>query len=262
MIFTLKGCLHAPDVPLNLLSVGALNERRMTVMFNSSGDPTILSFPPTDPVLPNFSMLAVVIHHLSFLKLDFIYPSTNMQFSAFQAPTFPKTKITPSLWHCRFGHLGMDATQEALTKNYALAIEYTGSFAQEHCVACIIGKSPQHSYSHNGRRASKIGELLHMDLCGPYPVQTPDGKLFFYAILDDFSNWGFTYLIRRKSDVFTHFCNTEAFLLQSYWTQVIAVRIDGALELCKGSLGAHFTQQGIVVQQTAPYAHQQAGKIE
>jgi hypothetical protein len=27
-------------------------------------------------------------------------------------------------------------------------------------------------------------------------------------------------------------------------------------------LGDHFTKQGIVVQQTAPYAHQQAGKIE
>ena len=127
---------------------------------------------------------------------------------------------------------------------------------------CIIGKSPQHSYSHNGHRVSKIGELLYMDLCRPYPVQTPDGKLFFYAILDDFLNWGFTYLIHCKSDVFIHFCNTEAFLLWLYGTQVITVHIDGALELCKGSLGAHFAQQGIVVQQTAPYAHQQAGKIE
>jgi hypothetical protein len=50
------------------------------------------------------------------------------------------------------------------------------TFILEHCMACIISKSPQHSYSHHGHRASAVGELLHMDLCRPYPVQTPDGK--------------------------------------------------------------------------------------
>jgi hypothetical protein len=42
----------------------------------------------------------------------------------------------------------------------------------------------------------------------------------------------------------------------------MTVRIDGALELCKGLLAVHFTKQGIVLQQTVPYAHQQNGKIE
>jgi hypothetical protein len=32
--------------------------------------------------------------------------------------------------------------------------------------------------------------------------------------------------------------------------------------LLRGDMAAHFTKNGIVVQQTAPYAHQQAGKIE
>ena len=260
--FTLRSCLHAPDAPINLLSVGALNERGMTVTFNTLGAPTILSYPPSDPILPGFSLSAEVIRRLSFLNLDFVYPSTSSPPSAFPALTFPKTKYTSTLWHRRFGHLGMDATREALTKHYAVGIQYTGPFTQEHCIACIIGKSPQHSYSHNGHRASKVAELLHMDLCGPYPTQTPDGKRYFYTILDDFSNWGFTYLLCLKSDVFTHFSNTEAFLLRSYGTHVITVRTDGALELCKGELGDHFVNQGIVVQQTAPYAHQQAGKIE
>ena len=85
-------------------------------------------------------MLAVVIHRLSFLKLDFVYPPTTSQYIAFQALTFPKTKFTLSLWHCRFGHLGMDATREALMKNYALGVDYTGSFTWEHCIACIIEK--------------------------------------------------------------------------------------------------------------------------
>ena len=101
-----------------------------------------------------------------------------------------------------------------------------------------------------------------MDICGPYPTQTPDGKRYFYVILNNFSNWGFTYLLRLKSNVFSHFSNTEAFLLRSYGTDIITVQMDGASEFCKGDLGNHFAKQGIVVQQTAPYAHQQARKIE
>jgi hypothetical protein len=33
VLFTLRGCLYAPDAPINLISVGALNESRLTVMF-------------------------------------------------------------------------------------------------------------------------------------------------------------------------------------------------------------------------------------
>ena len=101
-----------------------------------------------------------------------------------------------------------------------------------------------------------------MELCGPYSTLTPDCKQFFFAILDDHSNWGFTHLLCLKSEAFPSYCKTEAFLLFSFGTLIITVRLDGALELCKGILGDHFAKQGIVVQQTAPYAHQQAGKIE
>ena len=43
---------------------------------------------------------------------------------------------------------------------------------------------------------------------------------------------------------------------------VITVRVDGALELSEGVMGAHLCQRGIFVQVTAPYAHQQNGKAK
>jgi hypothetical protein len=156
----------------------------------------------------------------------------------------------------------MEATREALTKEYATGIQLYGPVLQEHCVACIVGKSPQHSYSHNGNRASKVGELIHMDMCGPYPVQTPDGKTYFFVMLDDKSNFGVTDLLKLRNEAYSSYCQTETILLWSYDAKVINVRVDGALELTKGSLGAHFVKQGIVVQKTASYAHQQNGKIK
>ncbi|KAF8804217.1 hypothetical protein BYT27DRAFT_7259650 [Phlegmacium glaucopus] len=58
--FTLQGCLHAPEAPINLLSVGAMNERGIIITFHPNS-PTTLLFPHNDPVLPNFSFSATVI---------------------------------------------------------------------------------------------------------------------------------------------------------------------------------------------------------
>ena len=260
--FTLRGCLHAPDAPINLLSVGALTEAGLTISFTPN-TPTLISYPLSDPDLPGFSISATVVRRLSLLCLDFVPPPAVSPIpQAYPAFTFPKTLHNSTLWHRRFGHLGMDATREVLTKDYATGIQYTGPFVHDQCVACIVGKSPQHSYSHNGRRASKVGELIHMDMCGPYPVKTPDGKQHFFVILDDSSNFGVTDLLRARNDAYSSYCRTENYFLRSFDAKVITVRVDGALELTKGSLGAHFEKQGIVVQRTAAYAHQQNGKIE
>jgi len=262
ILFTLRNCLHAPDAPVNLISVGALNEQGLAVTFNP-GASTELSLPLDDPDLPGFTFHATVIRRLSLLHCDFVLPGDDLlKPSAFPAISFPNILPSPSLWHRRFGHLGKDATRAALTQDYVRGAVFKGSFVHENCIACIIGKSPQHSYAHNGRRASQIGELLHMDLCGPYPTQGPHGENHFYVILDDCSNVGFTFCLRKKSDAFAHYERTEAFLERSTGCKIKAVRVDGALELTAGKMGTHLASRGIAIQKTAPYAHPQAGKIE
>ena len=76
------------------------------------------------------------------------------------------------------------------------------------------------------------------------------------------SNFGFVHLLCLKSEAFLAYCRTEAFIRHSCGKLVVNVRVNGALELTKGDMAKHFAKQGIVVQQTAAYAHQQAGKIE
>jgi len=261
VLFTLHGCLHAPDAPINLLSVGSLVKRGMSALFTPGGI-TRVSFPSNHPNLPDFSFSATVQNRLSFLKLDFVPPSVPFPLTALPALTFPWVKLDSALWHRRFGHIGMDATRAMLMKDYVTGVEFEGPFIHDHCVACIIGKSPQHSYSHNGHRATRIGELLHMDLCGPYPVQAPGGKVHFFNILDDHSNFGFTFGLWKKSDAFPHYLTTESFIERSNGVLITTVRLDGALELTAGAMSDHFASKGIVVQKTAPHAHSQNGKSE
>jgi len=254
VIFTLKGCLYAPSAPINLLSVGALAERGMSTLFSPGGH-TKIFFPKDHPRLPDFSFSATVINRLSFLRLVFLPPELPTVPTAMPAlliphspaGSFPRVKLDSMLWHRRFGHIGMEATKATLTKDYAKGIQFEGPFVHDHCIPCLVGKSPQRSYSYQGNRASKIGELLHMDLCGPFPVQAPHGEKYFFNILDDKSNWEFTCGLRLKSDAFSHYLKTEAFLERSSAAVVLTVRCGGELELTVGKMGAHFTSKGITL---------------
>ena len=273
VIFTLRGCLYAPSAPINLLSVGALAECGMSCTF-SPGGITKVSYPEDHPRLPGLTLVATVVNRLSFLNLVFIppdpiitptVPATALPAIAepsLPAYSFPRIKLDSTLWHRRFGHIGMDATRATLMKNYVKGVQFDGPFIQDHCIPCLVGKSPQRSYTFHGHRATKIGELLHMDLCGPFPVQAPRGEKYFFNILDDNTNWGFTFGLRLKSDAFQSYLAAEAFLERSNATVVLAVRCGGELELMAGQMGAHFTSKGITLQRTVPYAHQQNGKSE
>ena len=135
VVFILKDCLHAPDAPINLISVGALTEKGATLTF--APEQTTISFSPSHPLLPDFSFAAFPFRRLSFLNCDFVSPPAPMlpptplpaAPSLLDLPdsalltVFPPLTLTPALWHRRFGHLGQAATRAALTKDYATGLE-------------------------------------------------------------------------------------------------------------------------------------------
>ena len=60
ILFMLQNCLHVPDAPVSLISVGALNEQGLVVTFNP-GASMELSLPLDDPDLTGFTFHATVI---------------------------------------------------------------------------------------------------------------------------------------------------------------------------------------------------------
>jgi hypothetical protein len=139
VVFVLKDCLHAPNVPINLLLIGALMEKNLDIFFVK--DCTVLTFPTLHPALSGLLFKAVVLHRLSFLNCDFVLPLVapspslpdpvsplhNLSDCAFTM-LFPWAPLTSKLWHCHLGHPGMEATHAVLTKDYATGIEHTGTF--------------------------------------------------------------------------------------------------------------------------------------
>ena len=260
---TPQNCLHAPDVPVNLFSVGELQENGFRIHFEpgTNSPYTHIIFPTSHATLPNFSLKAEFIHRLSFISCDFGL-AVSMSAVAPGNDCFPKIPPTPSLWHRHLCHPHIDVTRAVLTKNYVSGVKFSGTFEQDKCMPCLIGKSPQQPYSHHGHRASRVGKLLHMDTCGPFPVATPSGKKYFNTVLDDCSNFGFTTLVAHKSEAVDFYLGTEAHIERISDQRILSICIDNAPEFVAGRLGSHFKEHGIMVQAVAPYTHAQNGKVE
>ena len=166
---TLKDCLYALDVPINL-SVGSLQHQQIAVHFELSspgGLPfTEIVFPLDHSILPGIILLASVYHQLFFLTCDFVCPTLALPtvvstsgLDLLTSSVFPHVDLTPAFWHRHLSHLGLDAVCAFLTFG---GLTYTGSFSPVPCVPCLIGKAPQFFYQN---WADAIADLLHMDIC-------------------------------------------------------------------------------------------------
>ena len=146
----------------------------------------------------------------------------------------------------------------------SINVECSGSFNLIQCVACLISKSLQQPYVHLGNHALGIGDLLHMDICRLYLVATPSGMKYFYVILDDCANFGFTTLLSLLwcFCLLSFYTSTKAYVEHTIGCPVHAVHLNGTLELTVDAMGQHFWSKGISVQTTALYAHSQNGKAE
>jgi hypothetical protein len=72
----------------------------------------------------------------------------------------------------------------------------------EICIPCLEGKQMEKKLGKGGQLKTKeVLELIHSDYCGPLATETASGTLGYVSFLDDFSGYGWIYLVSRKSDI-------------------------------------------------------------
>ena len=68
----------------------------------------------------------------------------------------------------------------------------------EVCVECIKGKRTN-IRKLGAERAKDVLELVHTDICGPFPTTSWNGQQYFITFIDDYSRYNYLYLIHEKS---------------------------------------------------------------
>ena len=60
-------------------------------------------------------------------------------------------------------------------------------------------------FTGKGERAKDLLGLVHSDVCGPLSSNTRGGFQYFITFTDDFSRYGYLYLMKHKSESFEKF---------------------------------------------------------
>nr|GEU33623.1 hypothetical protein [Tanacetum cinerariifolium] len=77
--------------------------------------------------------------------------------------------------------------------------------SHEKCKSCISKKMAQKPFPHQMERAKDLSGLIHTDVCGPFRIVSREGANYFITFTDDFSRYGFVYLMKLKHEVFETF---------------------------------------------------------
>jgi hypothetical protein len=106
------------------------------------------------------------------------------------------------IWHCRLGHIN-EKRIERLHKDGLLSSFNFESFST--CESFLLGKMTKAPFTSQSDKASDLLELVHTDVCGPMSFVAKCDFQYFITFTDDFSRYGYIYIMRYKSESFEKF---------------------------------------------------------
>ncbi|GKC30600.1 retrotransposon protein, putative, ty1-copia subclass [Tanacetum coccineum] len=84
-------------------------------------------------------------------------------------------------------------------------LQPTYNESHEKCKSYISGKMARKPFPYQVERAKDLLGLIHTDVCGPFRVLSREGANYFITFTNDFSHYGFVYLMKHKHEVFETF---------------------------------------------------------
>ena len=106
------------------------------------------------------------------------------------------------LWHCRLGHINKKRISQ-LQKSGILKANEKDSF--DICECCLLGKMTKSPFTGCGERAKDLLGIIHTDVCGPFKPITRYGERYFITFTNDFSRYGYVFLMKHKHEAFETF---------------------------------------------------------
>ena len=169
-----------------------------------------------------------------------------------------RKRVDINVFHDRAGHLSEPILRESARQR---GITPTGRM--EPCTTCIPARGTRADVPKRGEgRAGKApGDLLHIDMCGPYTTTIGGNHYMFYAV-DAATGYIANYALRRKSDAVAVFRRCIVDLAHKAGTRIRCVRGDCDALWTSKDFRDFCSTMGIAVQHSPPGAQQYNGVVE
>ncbi|KAM1980963.1 hypothetical protein ACFX15_037518 [Malus domestica] len=259
-VLELKDVLYVPKMRRNLISASKIVKDRFSFLgddeclkiFKKNCHNTILGTALLSDNLWNLNCPVKALNHTIF---------------SISAKRMIGQDTSYILWHKRLGHI----SKERLIKlsKTELIPKLDLSTATE-CVDCLKGKMTNFRKT-DAKRSQGLLEIIHTDICGPFPVKTICGNKYFINFIDDFSRLGYTFLISEKADALKCFIIYKTKVEKQLGKVIRIVRSDRGGEYFgrytesgqqKGPFALYLEHNGIIAQYTTPGTPQQNGVSE
>nr|GEV79126.1 hypothetical protein [Tanacetum cinerariifolium] len=189
----LNNCHYAPSITRGVISISRLYEDGFINRFVNN----------TIQVSRNNMVYFSAIPRDGMFEIDLSNSYTNE--STIYAVSNKRAKLnldSALLWHCRLGHISKKCIEKL---QYDGLLNSTDLKAFEKCVSYMSGKMARKPYTHQVERAKDLLGLIHTDVCGPFKIMSRQGASYFITFTDDFSRYGYVYLLKHKHEVFETF---------------------------------------------------------
>ncbi|GKC68648.1 retrotransposon protein, putative, ty1-copia subclass [Tanacetum coccineum] len=171
-----------------------------------------------------------------------------------------KIKLDSSyLWHCCLGHISKKRIEKLQHEGL---LNSTDIQSLVKCVSCMSGKMARKSYSYQVERAKDLIGLIHTDVCGPFKIVSRQGASYFVTFTDDFSWYGYVYLLKHKHEVFETFKVFQKEVENQLGKTIKSLRFDCGGEYMSQEFLDHLKKHGIIAHRTPPYTPQNNGVSE
>ena len=158
------------------------------------------------------------------------------------------------LWHLRLGHINLNRIERLVKSNHLNQLEDN---SLPPCESCLEGKMTRRSFIGKGLRAKEPLELVHTDLCGPMNVKAWGGYEYFISFIDDYSRYGYIYLMHYKSQALEKFKEFKTEVENQLGKTIKTLRSDRGGEYMDLHFQDYLIEFGIKSQLTVPGTPQQ-----
>ncbi|KAF5812881.1 putative RNA-directed DNA polymerase [Helianthus annuus] len=236
----LKDVFYVPDYSVNLLSVHKLaKDNKIGVLFNEN-----------NCMLQDLRSKKILVIGRQENGLYFLGKDGNVVNMCFNSV------VKSNLWHSRLGHPSdqvLAALKDVLNVN---------SIEHGPCDVCHRSKQIRVPFPLSDRKSKELGELVHLDLWGPYKIPSYEGYKYFLTVVDDYTRTVWCYMLKNKAEVFENLKYFYELVLTQFKRKIKMFRSDNGTEFINNQMVDFCKQKGIIHQTSCSYTPQQNGVVE
>ncbi|KAK8590161.1 hypothetical protein V6N12_024544 [Hibiscus sabdariffa] len=245
LILNLENCYFVPSLTKNIISVSCLDKIGFEIIIKNNSC--------------SFFYNNLFYGSAQLISGLYILNQENMIFNINTKKLKTNDSNQTYLWHCRLGHI----SERRISKLHKDGLLDPFVFEQlDVCESCLLGKMTKAPFSGKGERASDLLGLVHSDVCGPMNTQARGGYQYFITFTDDFSRYGYIYLMRHKSEALEKFKEFKNEVQNQHGKSIKALRSDRGVEYLSQDFDELLKECGIVSQLTPPGTPQWNGVSE